>query len=99
VARLRQGLLAPGTEEIERLLPEVEAAAQSLRSVDADSARQCAADLRALKRELRHAAGLIHSGAAFYQGWMRVLAAASGGYTASGEAAVLQAPSRVSLEG
>jgi hypothetical protein len=97
VARLRQALLAPGGAELERLLPELEAAAEILRSTT--PTRQHLPELRALRLELRHAAGLIESGAASLAGWVQAVAAAVGGYTASGQAVALPAAPRRSVRG
>ena len=56
-------------------------------------------DLKALKIELRSAAKLIQHGFEFHRGWARLLGAAASGYTASGEAAQLNPPRKLALEG
>jgi hypothetical protein len=101
---LRQALVAPAPDEIERCLPGLAEAAASLgwveRRLGAESAEPgLSQDLEALQKELRMVSRLIEHGAAFYQGWAKLLGSATGGYTAAGEASPLTAAGTVSVRG
>ena len=56
-------------------------------------------ELKLLQIELRSAAKLIQYGFELHRGWARLLGAAASGYTASGEAAQLNPPRTLALEG
>ena len=55
--------------------------------------------LQALQNDLQIAKRLIEHGAALHQGWAKLLAAAAGGYVATGAPAPLTVPGTVSIEG
>ncbi|HUA82538.1 MAG TPA: hypothetical protein VMB85_01670 [Bryobacteraceae bacterium] len=104
VASLRQALLTPSPEEIERCLPGLaEAAAclgrieQSLRA--APPQPELAGELKALQRDLKMVARMIEHSANFYRGWASLLGAAAGGYTHSGRAAELPVAATLAVQG
>ena len=85
VEALRAALLSPSPEAIERCLPALEEAVRCL--TGAEKELRDAAACRALRNELRIVNRLIEHGAAFYQGWAKLLGAATAGYMPTGEAA------------
>ena len=98
--RLNESLLnATSPGEIEGSLSELEALGQSLRLLDTPPTPEVAVQLIALQADLKRAAQLVQSGLALQLGWARVLGAAAGGYTASGDAAPLFPPVQHSLQG
>jgi hypothetical protein len=104
VARLREALISPGPEEIENCLPALAEAANYLDSIQEElkfSAPPPEMDqqLQLLKDELKMATRMIANGAAFYQGWAKLLASAASGYTPSGDAPPLAPAGSVSLQG
>ncbi|HML18476.1 MAG TPA: hypothetical protein VK419_15710 [Bryobacteraceae bacterium] len=104
IANLRAVLASPGPEEIEACLPALAEAAACLASVEQDlkssaPPAEMAWELKQLQAELKMAAKLIANGAAFYQGWAKLLASAASGYTPSGDAAPLAAAGSVSVQG
>jgi hypothetical protein len=105
VAALRLALISASPEPIEECLPRlVEAGAhlglveQALRTGRV-SDPDLILELNALKGELRAAGKLVAFGLAFYQGWGRLLASSTAGYTPAGEAAPLVASGTVSVRG
>jgi hypothetical protein len=56
-------------------------------------------ELRELSRELVVVKRLANQGAAFYQGWARVLGGAASGYMPTGDAEPLRAPGSISIRG
>src|SRR5712692_10331430 len=89
VEALSIALLSPSPEEVGRCLPALEEAARSLTGAEKEL-RSGAADrqeLQALRNELRVVNRLIECGAAYYQGWAKLLGAATAGYMPTGEAA------------
>ena len=104
IESLRQALLSPSPEEIERCLPSlVEAAGclgeveQQLRTEPADTG--FAAELQQLRNDLKIVAKLIEHGSAFYRGWASLLGAAAAGYTPAGRAAEITLTGTVSMRG
>jgi hypothetical protein len=104
VAALRQALLAPSPEEIERCLPGLAEAATclgrseaSLRTETADA--QFAADLKNLKLDLNMVSRMIRHSAAFYRGWAGLLGAAAGGYSPDGRPKELSVAGTLSVRG
>ncbi|HLH40754.1 MAG TPA: hypothetical protein VKX39_16510 [Bryobacteraceae bacterium] len=104
VANLRQALLSPSPEEIERCLPGLAEAAVCLGQIEgalrgeaADPA--LAGELQALKRDLEMIGRMIRHSAAFYRGWANLLGAAAGGYTAKGQAAEISIAGAVAVRG
>ena len=98
VDALRQALLSPTAESIEKCLPVLEEAAACLRNVQREldltpasphSRRQLSGELRALRAQLSVALRLAAEGARFHAGWARLLGAWASGYTRDGEAAAL----------
>ena len=97
---LNESLLnAASPGEIEGSLSELEALGQSLRLLELPPTPEVAAELAALQGDLKRAGQLVQSGLALQLGWARVLGAAAGGYTASGDAAPLSPPVQHSLQG
>ena len=81
-------LLSPSPEEIERCLPALEEAVRCLAGAEQELEHPgLGGELNALKNELRIVSRLIEHGAAFYQGWAKLLGAATAGYMPTGEAA------------
>ena len=107
VGALREALLTPSPEQISGCLPALEESVSALRQLEREldsernpqTRRELRAALSALAGDLRIARRLIEHGAALYQGWANLLAAAAGGYVASGQPAPLTAPGTLSLEG
>ena len=106
MAAVRAALKAPTPEEIGGCLPLLGEAIDCLQA--APTARhdpelagesELAGELDALRFEVGVLRRLIERGAAFYQGWARVLATTAAGYTPAGEPAALTAPGSVCLEG
>jgi hypothetical protein len=104
VASLRQALLSPSPDEIERCLPGLAEAAAclgqmelTLRSESPDPA--LAAELKTLKLDLKMISRMIEHSAAFYRGWASLLGAASGGYSATGRAAEFAVARTISVQG
>jgi hypothetical protein len=103
---LRIALLSPSPEEIVSCLPALEDAVSSLQLAkellghrNPPLQPEMRAGLQALKSDLQIARRLIERGAALHQGWAQLLAAAAGGYVATGAPAPLTAAGTVSLEG
>jgi hypothetical protein len=104
---LRIALLSPSPEEIVNCLPALEEAVSSLHQLEKElldnnnpQARlEIRVALQALQNDLQIARRLIEHGAALYRGWANLLAAAAGGYVATGAPAPLAAVGTVSLEG
>jgi hypothetical protein len=106
IEALRAALLLPSPDPIEQCLPALEEAVRNLISVeqelrDAQSPGrpELRAELKSLETEMRIVKGLIANGAAFYQGWAKMLGAAAAGYTSAGQPAALQPPGSISLRG
>jgi hypothetical protein len=104
VGEIRATLRSPTAEEIGGCVPLLEEAIACLRAVEAaadDRERwgEAALEMAGLQFELGVVGRLIEGGAAFYQGWARVLATAAAGYTPAGEPAALNAPGSVSVQG
>jgi hypothetical protein len=104
VAHLRQALLSPSPEEIERCLPGLAEAAVCLGQIEG-ALRVEAADpmlageLQALKRDLEMIGRMIRHSAAFYRGWASLLGAAAGGYTSDGQPAGIRIAGAVAVRG
>ena len=98
VAVLRSALMSPSPDEIEKCLPALAEAAGCLSSVTREQTN-LHPELIALRQDLRLVSKLIEHGAAFYDGWAKLLGAAIGGYTPSGEAAPLTATAAVIVRG
>jgi hypothetical protein len=104
LARVREALISPAPEEIEKCLPALAEAAGCLASIEQDlrstaAPHELAGELTHLRAELKAAAKLIANGAAFYHGWAKLLASAAIGYTPSGDAAPLAAAGTISVKG
>jgi hypothetical protein len=101
LTKLRAALSAPTPESIEDCLPGLIEAAESLGRVQNDirehGADEFLFDLHALQRDLRISRQLIERGAAFYRGWAGILAAASAGYTSSGEPRPMEPTGTISI--
>jgi hypothetical protein len=98
--RLNERLISacePG--QLDESLAELEGVAQALRRLETSPSLEQGPSLRALHSELVRAGALVESGLALQAGWARVLGAAVGGYTAAGDAAPLETPKQVSLQG
>ena len=95
-------LSQPTPSAIEDCVPGLIEAAECLRRFEHNVAgveQNCLAELRALNREITGARRLMKHGADFYQGWARVLGAASGGYTPAGEATPITSASKILIRG
>jgi hypothetical protein len=106
-ARMREARLAlsfAGPEEISGCVRLLEEAVACLRALPPATDRgmktdpEMAREWEAVRFEWGIVRRLIEGGGQFYQGWARILAAASG-YTPSGEPVALTAPGSVSLKG
>lgn len=104
---LRIALLSPSPEEIVNCLPALEEAVPSCQQLELElpddsdplARLEIRIALHALQSDLQIAGRLIEHGAALHQGWAMLLAAAVGGYVATGAPAPLTAAGTVSLEG
>jgi len=100
---MRAALIAPTPESIEECLPGLAEAADLLGRVQQELAeggpRDIVLEIHALRREIAGLKRLIGGGAAFYRGWARLLGAAAGGYTPSGEAAPVVPAQSISIRG
>ena len=104
VADLRQALLSPSPEEIERCLPGLAEAATCLGQLERELHSEradplLAAELQALQRDLKMIARMVQQSSAFYRGWASILGAAAGGYTSSGQAAEIAVPGTIAVRG
>jgi hypothetical protein len=99
VAAVRQALQSASAEEAGRCASLLEQAITSLAGVRDGSREGVRAELDALKVELGILSQVAERGAEFYQGWARALGTAALGYQPTGEAAQLEAPGSVSLQG
>ena len=104
VASLRQALLSPSPEEIERCLPGLAEAAACLGQIEQSlhttpPEPQLAGELKALQRDLKMVARMIEHSANFYRGWASLLGAAAGGYTQRGRAAELPVAATIAVRG
>jgi hypothetical protein len=104
---LRMALLSPSPEEIVNCMPALEQAIPSGPELelelpddrDPQARLEIRIALHALQSDLQIARRLIERSAALHQGWATLLAAAVGGYVASGAPTPLTAAGTVSLEG
>ena len=109
IATLREALLSRELSPTQLIacLPGLSKAAAALGAVEYELrvrpgsaiGARVTRDLKSLQSELDNAAKLIERGAAFHQGWARVLGSAAAGYTASGDGAPLAARGTVALQG
>ena len=105
VEALRLALLTPSPEQIVRCLPGLEEAARCLAATERELPRagperlELPAELRALKNDLRAVNRLIERGAAYHQGWAKLLGLAAAGYTPTGDAAPIAASGSLSIRG
>lgn len=104
VATLRQALLSPSPEEIERCLPGLAEAAACLGRIEQSlhtnpPEPELAGELKALQRDLKMVARMIEHSANFYRGWASLLGAAAGGYTHTGRAAELPVTATIAVRG
>jgi hypothetical protein len=105
VAALRQALLSPSPEEIDRCLPGLAEAATCLSMIEAGLRTEApdpelASELKTLKLDLKMIGRMIQHSAAFYRGWASLLGAASGsGYSSNGRAAEIAGSSTISVQG
>lgn len=105
IAVLRNALLSPRPDEIERCFSALVEAAGCLRAVEQVLQSQggehpeLRSELTALRSELAMVHRLVEHGAAFYQGWARLLGVATAGYMPSGEGAPLTAAGTLSMQG
>jgi hypothetical protein len=107
-AALREALLAQKPTDLERCLTGLCSAVGGFQRLECKMAASQPADpgerarlqreLEVLREDLRRAARLIEHGQILWQGWARLVGAASG-YTAAGEPAPLAASGRVSVRG
>ena len=104
VANLRQALLSPSPEEIERCVPGLAEAATCLGQIEralhgepADAA--LAGELKVLQRDLKMIGRMIQHSSAFYRGWTSILGAAAGGYSSSGQAAEIAVAGSIAVRG
>ena len=91
-------LTATQPEELYTSLQELESLARGVAAIHSPTP-ELAEELRALRADLRRAAGLVQSGLELQAGWARILGAASSGYTAEGQAAPLETAVHVAFEG
>lgn len=104
VATLRQALLSPSPEEIERCLPGLAEAAVCLGQIEQSLKHEpveagMASELKTLQLDLKMIGRMIAHSAAFYRGWAGLLGAAAGGYTPSGGAAGIPVAGTISIRG
>lgn len=109
VDALRSTLVSEEPDELERGLPALADAVSCLRSVEQElrkSPDRGGGDRAAIGREanrlresLAIAGRVIDRGAAFYEGWLRVLGIAAVGYTRAGDPAQLEPEARFSMQG
>jgi len=112
LANLRETLLAPTPEELERCYQQLKAATESLRELkpgpktgreppagETALAESRRSELLALHRDARQVHQLLEQAGAFYLGWTQIMLSASGSYTANGEIAAPATDRGLSLEG
>jgi len=107
VDALRSALLSPAAGPLEECLPALEEAASCLRTVQGKLAEELPPhvrsdlrrEIRALQQQIAVVLRLIAAGAAFAEGWARMLGAATGGYTPAGSPTPLTPSQRLRVEG
>ena len=105
ISALREALLQPSPDGLIESIPGLSQAAEFMAIIERQVRVQPAVsidlvrELKSLKMELCSAAQLIQHGFELHRGWARLLGAAASGYTAAGEAAQLNPPRSLALEG
>ena len=104
VAALRQALLSPSPEQIERCVAGLAEAATCLGQIEVSLRTetpdpQLTAELKALKLDLKMVGRMIRHSAEFYRGWASLLGAAAGGYSSTGCAAEITVAGSISVRG
>jgi hypothetical protein len=110
VDALRSALLSPAPDELERSLPALAEAVACLRSAEQElrsgltsggdgEIRAVAVEANSLRESLAVVRRVVAGSAAFYDGWLRMLGAAAGGYTRAGAPAALTPTATVSVKG
>lgn len=101
----RRLLARPASGAVSASAVHLENAANRLRDLErrlrrGGGGRQAdlARELDGLRRDVARASEMLENAAALYMGWARLLFAAAGGYTASGEPARPASPARISVE-
>jgi hypothetical protein len=94
-------LLAPSPQALDECLPLLEEAGTRLdrmRQTDSEEALPVA-KLEQLQRDVIRFGMLLENAAGFHAGWTRLRGCLTGGYTAQGDPARLEADRRVSVQG
>src|SRR5262249_41543770 len=104
-ADVRNALKTSRPEELEQALPPLAEAIACLREVESAIASgeattpELRAELALLREDLERIENLLNHGMAIQGGLMRILAAALGGYTESGEPSPVKTAGDVSISG
>jgi len=97
------GLLRAAEQEIRSSVNldtnEIDTNAMDTSAMNTNVVEAIRIEASALKDSLAVARRVIAQGSAFYEGWLRALGVAAGGYTAAGEPAALAPAATVSVKG
>jgi hypothetical protein len=103
---VRQLLRSPNVETYDRCRPRLEHAIgcleqfeQTIRTSPISDQQHARRELERIRRDVDQVAALMESAAAFYQGLGQILAAATSGYTRTGESGRWTAGTRLAMEG
>jgi hypothetical protein len=96
---IREMLLRPTPESLEKCAPVLEDAARLMGTIRPSDVAGIRPDIDALRRELNVVSALMHQASGFYSGWSQILGAAIGGYRPGGQTASVPVPGRISMEG
>ena len=103
---VRQLLRSPNVETYDRCRPHLECAMgclerfeKTIRTAPISDQQHARRDLEQIRRELDQVAALMQGAAAFYQGLGQLLAAATSGYTRTGETGTWDPGMRLAVEG
>jgi len=103
--QVRQKLLNPSPDALNECIPMLEAAGKALQDIETalranpENRPELRAELERFRSELSVVNQLLRHAASFYLGWAQLLAAAAGGYTASGYATPLPSSPRIKVRG
>jgi hypothetical protein len=92
------GAVAESAVHLENAANRLRDLERRLRRVDGGRQPELARELGELRRDVARASEMLENAAALYMGWARLLFAAAGGYTATGEPAAPAARQRISVE-
>ena len=103
---VRQLLRSPNVGTYDQCRPHLECAIgcleqfeEAIRTSPISDRQHARRDLEQIRRELDQVAALMQGAAAFYQGLGQLLAAATSGYTRTGETGAWQPGTRLQVEG